>query len=572
MSPKLGPESPLIKTVTKRHMNITTRVFILLFLCAPAFGQVRFTEITREAGIRFTHNNGAYGKKYLPETMGSGCAFVDYDSDGWLDIFLVNGMDWPERKRTVSYSALYRNNRNGTFTDVTRKAGLAVEMYGMGVAAADYDNDGDQDLYVTALGADRLFQNQGNGTFKDVTRAAGLINRDYASSAAWLDFDRDGKLDLFVANYVQWSREADIFCTLDGKTKSYCTPESYKGLSPRLFKNNGDGAFKDVTQTAQLLDASNKGLGVLVFDYNSDGWPDILLANDTQPNRLWENNKNGTFKEVGVMAGVAFSEDGVARGAMGIDAGDYDQSGHLSVVIGNFSNQMIALYHNEGNGFFIDEAPTSAVGPASLLTLAFGCFFFDFDLDGHSDIYVANGHVEDDINRVQKKVTYAQPAHLFQNLGRGQFKHVTTQVGKEFAAPRVGRGAAYGDTDNDGDLDVLVTSCGGPAALFRNDDGNRNVWSAFDLRGTKSNRDGIGAVVKVKAGGLTQTQVVKSGASYCSQSQLRLTFGLGNATRIDEVEILWPSGARQTLRGLAANRVHRITEGVAKTITRTDTD
>ena len=545
-------------------MKMMTRLLVLLSLFLSALAQVRFTDITGEAGIRFIHNNGAYGKKYLPETMGSGCAFFDYDADGWLDIFLVNGMDWPEKKRATSYPVLYRNNRNGTFTDVTRKAGLAVEMYGMGVAVGDYDSDGDADLYLTALGPDRLFQNQGNGTFKDVTRAAGLANPDYGSSAAWLDFDRDGKLDLFVANYVRWTRDTDIFCTLDGKTKAYCTPESYKGVSPRLFKNVGRGVFKDVTDSAHLLDTSNKGLGVLVFDYNSDGWPDILLANDTQPNRLWENNKNGTFKEVGVMAGVAFSEDGVARGAMGIDAADYDQSGHLSVVIGNFSNQMIALYHNEGNGFFIDEAPTSAVGPASLLTLAFGCFFFDFNLDGRPDIYVANGHVEDDINRVQQKVTHAQPAHLFQNLGRGQFKLVTAQMGKEFAAPRVGRGAAYGDIDNDGDLDVLVTSCGGSAALFRNDGGNRNAWAAFDLNGTRSNRDGIGAVVKVKAGGLTQTQVVKSGASYCSQSQLRLTFGLGDAGRVDEVQILWPSGATQVLRGLPVNRLHRITEGAAK--------
>ncbi len=521
---------------------------------------MRFTNVTRQAGINFVHNNGAYGKKYLPETMGAGCAFLDYNNDGWLDIFLVNGSDWPERKKKISYSSLYRNNKNGTFTDVTRPAGLAVEMYGMGCAIADYDNDGDQDIYVTALGADRLFQNQGNGVFHDVTRAAGLGNPDFGSSAAWLDYNRDGQLDLFVANYVKWGRESDLFCTLDGESKSYCTPESYPGVSPRLYKNLGRGRFKDVTKEAKLFDETNKGLGVLVFDYNWDGWPDVLQANDTQPNKLWENKHDGTFAEVGVMAGVAFSEDGVARGAMGIDAADYDGSGHLSVVIGNFSNQMLALYHNEGTGFFIDEAPRSALGPASLLTLAFGCFFFDYNLDGRPDIYVANGHVENDINRVQKRVTYAQPPHLFENKGRGRFAHVTDLMGKDFSAPRVGRGAAYGDIDNDGDLDVLITTSGGPAALFRNEGGSRNNWVAFELKGSPSNRDGVGAVVRVKAGPLRQVQTVKSGASYCSQSQLRLTFGLGPRSHADEVEVVWPSGRKQTLRNVPARQLIKVAE------------
>jgi len=535
-------------------------ICILTGFFVPVTAQVRFTDITRQAGIDFVHNNGAYGKKYLPETMGAGCAFLDYNNDGWLDIFLVNGSDWPERKKKASYPSLYRNNRNGTFTDVTRSAGLAVEMYGMGCAVADYDNDGDDDIYLTVLGPDRLFQNQGAGVFKDVTRAVGLGNPDFGSSAAWLDYNRDGQLDLFVANYVEWSREKDLFCTLDGEAKSYCTPESYPGVSPRLYRNLGRGQFKDVTKEAKLLDETNKGLGVLVFDYNWDGWPDILQANDTQPNKLWENKHDGTFTEVGVMAGVAFSEDGVARGAMGIDAADYDGSGQLSVVIGNFSNQMLALYHNEGTGFFIDEAPRSALGPASLLTLAFGCFFFDYNLDGHQDIYVANGHVENDINRVQKRVTYAQPPHLFQNEGRGRFTHVTEVMGKSFAAPRVGRGAAYGDIDNDGDLDVLITTSGGPAALFRNDGGNRNNWVAFELKGSPSNRDGVGAVVRVKSGSSRQVQLVKSGGSYCSQSQLRLTFGLGSKTRADEVEIVWPSGHKQILRNIPAKQVVKVEE------------
>jgi hypothetical protein len=524
-------------------------------------GQIQYTDVTEPSGVRFVHENGATGKKYLPETMGSGCAFFDFDGDGWLDIFFVNSGTWPGQKKKSSPPALYRNNQDGTFTDVTRKAGLAVDFYGMGVAAADYDNDGDTDLFISGLGADLLFRNEGDGTFRDVTGSSGVKNEGFGTSAAWLDYDRDGHLDLFVANYVQWTLEDDIFCTLDGTSKSYCTPESYPGAAPRLFRNLGTGKFQNVTESAGLEDNSNKGLGVLVFDYNLDGWQDIMLANDTVPNKLWENNQNGTFTEVGILAGVALSEDGVARGAMGIDAGDYDRSGHPSIVIGNFSNEMIALYHNEGTGFFIDEAPVSTVGPASLLTLSFSCFFFDFNLDGLLDIYSANGHVENDINAVQKGVTYRQPPHLFQNLDGKKFQEVTARMGESFAAPRVARGAAYGDYDNDGDLDLLVTTCGGAARLFRNDGGNQNHWISLKLIGVSSNRDGIGARVRLRAGGVTQTGMIRTGGSYCSQSQLRLTFGLGTAAKVDLIEIDWPSGRKQTLRDTAGDRLIEIREG-----------
>ncbi len=523
-------------------------------------GQIQYTDVTESSGVRFVHENGASGKKYLPETMGSGGAFFDFDGDGWLDIFLVNSRGWPGQKKKSSPPALYRNDQDGTFTDVTRKAGLAVDFYGMGVAAADYDNDGDTDLFVSGLGTDLLFRNEGDGTFRDVTGSSGVKKEGFGTSAAWLDYDRDGHLDLFVANYVQWTLETDIFCILDGSSKSYCTPESYRGAAPRLFKNLGTGKFKDMTEPAGLHDNSNKGLGVLIFDYNLDGWQDIMLANDTVPNKLWENNQNGTFTDVGILAGVALSEDGVARGAMGIDAGDYDRSGHPSIVIGNFSNEMIALYHNEGTGFFIDEAPVSTVGPASLLTLSFSCFFFDFDLDGLLDIYSANGHVENGINDVQKEVTYRQPPHLFRNLDGERFQEVTARMGGSFAAPRVARGAAYGDYDNDGDLDLLVTTCGGPARLFRNDGGNQNHWISLKLIGASSNRDGIGARVRVRAGGVTQTGMIRTGSSYCSQSQLRLTFGLGTAAKVDLIEIDWPSGRKQTLRDTTGNRLIEIRE------------
>src|SRR6266487_626689 len=349
--------------------------------------QIQFRDITTQAGIHFTHNNAAFGKKYLPETMGPGCAFLDYDNDGWPDILLVNGENWPAHPGPQTTLKLYHNNHDGTFTDVTRKAGLAVPIFGLGVAVGDYDNDGFDDLFVTALGQSHLFHNNGNGTFTDLTKSAGMWGpNEFSTSAAWLDYDRDGKLDLVVANYVQWSLQGDLFCTLDGTHKSYCTPESYKGTSLRLWHNLGGGKFEDATTKAGLGDPTSKSLGITILDYNSDGWPDILIANDTQPNKLYLNKKNGTFEERAVSAGIAFSEDGIARAGMGVDAADYDRSGHASLIITNFSNQMLSLYHNEGNGLFVDEAPRSEVGRASLLTLGFGCFFFDYDLDGWLDI------------------------------------------------------------------------------------------------------------------------------------------------------------------------------------------
>lgn len=527
----------------------------------PAF-PIQLRDITRQAGILFQHNTGAFGKKYLPETMGSGCAFIDYNNDGWQDILLINGMDWPGHKRRTSYPALYRNNKNGTFTNVTRESGLAVEMYGMGVAIGDFDNDGWDDIYISAIGPDHLFRNLGNGKFVDVTKKAGLVTPDYGSSAAWFDYDKDGDLDLFVCNYVQWTLETDIFCSLDGVSKSYCTPESYKGASCRLYQNQGNGTFLDVTQKAGLLDPSSKALGVTVFDANNDGWLDLVVANDTQPNKLYINNKNGTFTEKGVPAGIAFSEDGTVRGAMGIDAVDYDGSGSASLLIANFSNEMLNLYHNEGGrGLFVDEAPTSAVGQASLLTLAFGCFFFDMDLDGKQDIFVANGHVENDINKVQKRVTYAQPPLLFQNQGNRKFVEVAQFAGPAMKIARVARGAAFGDIDNDGDLDVLILVNGGPVVLLRNDGGNSNHYLRIKTIGTKSNRDGIGAVVRLKLPWGNPWLMVKSGSSYCSQNELPLTFGLGNLNQVPLIEVIWPSGIVDRIQNVAANQFVTIKEG-----------
>jgi hypothetical protein len=539
---------------------------ILLLLSSVAFAQgapaIRFTDITRQAGIHYTHNNGAFGKRYLPETLGPGCAFIDYDNDGYPDVVIVNGEDFPGHpKHGKTTLKLYHNNGNGTFTDVTARSGLGISMYGMGVAVGDYDNDGYDDLFVTALGQSHLFHNNHNGTFTDVTKQAGMWGpNEFSTSAAWVDYDKDGKLDLIVANYVQWSEKTDIYCTLDGTHKSYCTPESYKGASVRLWHNLGNGKFEDATAKAGLFDNTSKGLGICILDYDNDGWPDIAIANDTQPNKLYRNNHNGTFSERAVQAGIAFNEDGVALAGMGVDAADYDRSGRASLLISNFANQMVSLYHNEGRGLFMDEAPRSDIGKDSLLTLGFACFFYDYDLDGWPDVFVADGHIEPDIEKVQKRIKYRQPPHIFRNNGYGHgFSEVTSSLGPAFSTPVVARGAAYADIDNDGDLDLLMTTNGGPAYLYRND-GGTNHSLRIKLAGTRSNRDGIGAVVHVTSGPDKQWQMMKSGGSYLSANELVLTFGLGAKTKADAVEITWPSGQVDKLSNVEAGQTITVEE------------
>ena len=521
---------------------------------------IQFVDAAKKAGISFVHHSGANGKKYLPESLGAGCAFLDLDGDGWADIFLINDRDWTPSGKTY-LPALYHNNHNGTFTDVTRGSGLDVQLYGMGVAVADYDNDGLPDLYLTALEGDHLFHNEGHGHFRDVTAASGIRNADFGTSAAWFDYDRDGKADLLVANYVQWSSQEDIRCSMDGKTKSYCTPETYKGKSLKLYHNLGGGKFEDVTKKAGLADPTSKSLGITIFDYNGDRWPDVFVANDTQPNKLYRNNKNGTFTEEAVQSGVAYSEDGTARGGMGTDASDYDHSGRPHLLIGNFANQMMSLYRNNGNGLFVDTASGGAIGRATLLSLTFGTFFFDYDLDGYPDIFAANGHLEPEIHKFQPNLQYAQSPLLFHNVS-GHFENATGSVGPDFSRPIVGRGAAYADYDHDGDLDILINTNNGPAVLLRNDGGNKNNWVGVRLVGSKSNRSGLDAIVRVESASGKQWQTVHSGSSYCSQSDLNLTFGLKQDRTVAKLTVEWPSGKVQQFQNVAANRLITINEAL----------
>ncbi len=527
-------------------------------------GPVIFTDVTAAAGIHFRHNSGAFGSKYLPETMGSGVCAIDYDGDGSEDLLFVNSTDWPGHKKTHSTAALYHNNGDGTFTDATHSSGLGVEMYGMGCAVGDFDNDGRDDIYITALDGNHLFRNLGNGKFADVTAHAGVKDSGFSTGAVWFDYDNDGKLDLFVSHYVEWSVATDQTCSLDGKNKSYCTPEVYKGQSGTLFHNKGNGAFEDVTRKAGLYDPTSKSLGVALLDFDDDGWLDLFVANDTQANKLYRNNHNGTFTESAFAAGVAYSDAGKARAGMGADTADYDGSGRQGLIIGNFTNESLALYHNDGGGLFTDATPSSGVGPSSARSLTFGTFFFDYDLDGRPDIFALNGHVADDISVLQPTLKYAEPPLLFHNRGNGKFDDVSEKIGASFRLPMVGRGAAYLDFDNDGDLDLVFSISNGPARLLRNDGGNANDMLRVRLIGTRSNRDGIGAKVSIKlANGALQMQMVKSGSSYLSQSELPLTFGLGKPAPGNAVSlgIVWPGGRKENIAGVAANQFITIEEG-----------
>jgi hypothetical protein len=527
---------------------------------------VKFTDVTNSSGIRFVHNNGAYGAKLLPETMGAGVAFFDFDNDSDADLLFINGTYWPGHVpagKAPTTMALYANDGRGNFTDVTAGSGLDVPLYGMGVAVGDYDNDGRSDVYVTGVRGNRLFHNEGAGKFRDVTDAAGVAGSPdgWSSSASWIDYDRDGRLDLFVCNYVKWSEEIDreVGYTLVGVGRAYGPPMNFQGAFPKLYHNDGDGRFSDVSAKAGI-EIKNpatgvpvaKSLGVSPVDIDGDGWIDLVIANDTVQNFVFHNQHNGTFAEIGAVSGIAFDSYGNTRGAMGIDSAYYRNDDTLGVAIGNFANEMTALYVAQSKSkSFADEAIAEGIGPTSRLALKFGVSFIDYDLDGWLDLLSTNGHLEEEIGKVQASQHYAQPAHLFWN-GWGSGRRAFVPVGAEKAGadlfkPIVGRGSACADIDGDGDLDLVLTQVGGPPLLLRNDQATGNHWLRLKLTGRVSNRDAIGALVKVCVGERCARQQVMPTRSYLSQSELPVVFGLGSKSKVDRVEIVWPDGEKQTV-------------------------
>ena len=542
---------------------------VLCWLAAAAAPEVArdvtFVDVTANANITFKHDNAATPQRYLIETMGSGAAWIDYDNDGYLDLYLVNSAATDIYKPPHPLrSALYHNNGDGTFTDVTEKAGVgAVGLFGMGVAVADYDNDGFEDLYVVGYGRSILYHNNGNGTFTDVSEKAGVANLGkWGSSAAWFDYDRDGKLDLVVANYVDFSPAGNLTCTTAGRP-AYCHPNKYHGQTPTLYHNEGNGIFTDVSRASKIGLKAGNGLGVVCFDYDGDGWTDVFLANDSMENFLYRNERNGTFKEVGLEAGVALGEDGKPEAGMGTDAADYDRDGFPDLFVTHLDLEYNRLYRNNGDGTFTDATFASKLGAGTFRLSGFGTGFMDYDNDGWPDLFIANGHVLDNVKEFHAGTEYAEPKTVYRNIG-GTFRDLTKQLGPNLVEARVSRAAAFADYDNDGDVDVLVTNNGDHPQLFRNDGGNRNHWLEVRLIGTRSNRDGIGARIRTDANGVRQTQEAKGGMSYQSAHDPRLHFGLGTATRIARLEIAWPSGAVTTLNDLPADQCITIKEGIGQ--------
>ncbi|MGB0135584.1 CRTAC1 family protein [Dokdonella sp.] len=529
---------------------------------------VQFRDVSEVSGLDFSHVNGAAGNKWMPETMGGGAVILDFDNDGRSDILLVSSTNWPDPTsasvtQQPSSLALYRNEGNGEdgvprFTNVSKQAGLDQAIYAMGGTSGDFDNDGWTDLYITGLsayGGNRLLRNE-NGHFLDITEGAEVEVPGWGTSAAFFDYDADGKLDLFVARYVEWSPDADLFCSLDGSKKSYCTPERYTETSSRLFHNLGDGRFEDVSETSNIASARAKALGVAPWDYNGDGRIDLAVSNDTTPNNLFRNNGDGTFTDVALESGIAVDEAGRSRGAMGIDWADAFAGGS-ALAIGNFSNEAKSFYWTDNGDVFLDRSMSAGVARSSFLDLTFGVFFFDYDFDGHPDLLFCNGHVEDSVQNVQKEVTFRQPPALYWNNGDGLMSNASAQAGTDFAVPLVGRGSAYADIDGDGDLDIVLVENGGPAHLYLNELENaadKVVRIEFEGDGASVNRSAFGTRVVATIAGEAHTEQVRSARSYASASEPALSFGLGAAQTIDSIDVTWPDGSKQQALNLAPGR------------------
>ena len=525
---------------------------------------IYFSEQTDAVGIRFRHINGASEQKYLPETMGAGCLFFDYDNDGYLDIYLVNSGSSCEnvsllRDKSDEMNSLYRNNGDGSFTDVTKQAGFQKNIgFGMGCLSADYDNDGDADLYLTNYGRNQLYRNNGDGTFTDVTNFAGVGDSHWSVSATFGDYDLDGYLDLYVVNYLDYQVATAHPCILEG-VHIYCGPHEYPGETDTFYRNNGDGTFTDVTTRSGVRN-DGKGLGVVFTDYNNDGYPDIFVANDAVEDYLYRNNGDGTFTDVALLAGIAYNSEGRATASMGIADGDYDNDGMIDLFVTNFSLEVNSLFHNDGDGFFTMTTFDTGIAEASFSQLGFGTQFLDADNDGWLDLFVANGHVWDNVAQITPSLAYKQTCQIFHQAGVGNFGDISKSAGAFFTRPVVGRGTAIGDYDNDGDSDILISLCGEKPVLLRNDSKTDNRWIKIQLVGKKGNRDGIGAKVYVKTDNTSQVREVTCGGSYASGSDRTLLFGLGSNDNVVSIEVEWIGGQKQTLKNISTNKVIRIEE------------
>lgn len=535
------------------------------FPAAPPF-PAQWVDVAEEAGLRFRHDHGGFGRKYFVEIMGPGCGFFDYNGDGWLDIYLLQGSLLPGHPPAPPpRNALYRNNGDGTFTDVTQEAGVGDTGYGMGLCVGDYNNDGLLDLYVTNWGPNALYRNNGDGTFTDVTQEAGVGDPGYSTSAAFLDYDQDGDLDLFVVNYVVYRIEDDVYCGAKAGPigeKAYCIPSVYVGEPDRLYRNNGDGTFTDVTQEAGIHDES-RGLGIALCDFDEDGDVDIYVTNDLDPNNLWRNNGDGTFTDVGLEAGIAYAYGGKAQAGMGTDWGDFDGDGDFDLIVCNFSQDYNTLYENLGGGLFEDATETYGLGRPLYPYLTFGVDFFDADLDGDLDLFFANGHVTDDISYFVGSVAFAQRNLLFANEGE-RFVDVSDRAGPGLQEVKVSRGAAFGDFDNDGDVDILIANWNDSPTLLRNDYRGGGHWILLELLGDDCPLPPIGAKVEIRANGRRWVEELRGATSYCSQNDLRLHFGLGSVERIEAMKVRWPCGRISQWKDLAVNAWYRLREGHPK--------